>query len=76
LAEDGRRTTSPGKPAGRDAEGSPDHDAQRPQESDAVKVALRTGDPVPDRRAFGNPWASDKEGKRLLALPKPRDMRK
>jgi hypothetical protein len=29
----------------------------------AVKVALRTNDPLPRPRAFGNPWASEKDGK-------------
>lgn len=46
------------------------------RERRAVEAALRADAPLPDRRAFGNPWAADKDGKQFLADPDPRDMRK
>ena len=46
------------------------------RERRVVKAALRTDDPLPDRRAFGDPWNGDKDGKRFLDAPAPRDMRK
>jgi hypothetical protein len=46
------------------------------RERRAVKAALKADGPVPDPRAFGNPCASEKDGKQFLADPEPRDMRK
>jgi hypothetical protein len=46
------------------------------RERRAVKVALRADEPLPDRRAFGDPWDGDKDGKQFLADPEPRDLRK
>ena len=46
------------------------------RERRAVKAALKADGPLPDPRAFGNPWASEKDGKQFLADPEPRDMRK
>ena len=46
------------------------------RERRAVKVALGADEPLPDRRAFGDPWKGDKDGKQFLDEPDPRDMRK
>ena len=45
------------------------------RERRAVQVALRADAPVPDPRAFGNPWTATRT-KQWLADPEPRDMRK
>ena len=49
---------------------------ERRRERRAVKAALKADGPLPDPRAFGNPWAGEKDGKQFLADPEPRDMRK
>jgi hypothetical protein len=46
------------------------------RERRAVKVALAASDDPPNRKTFGSPWASCKDGKRYMPDPEPKDMRK
>lgn len=41
-----------------------------------VRDALRRGEEPPDRKAFGNPWAGDKDGRQWLSDPDERSLRK
>lgn len=46
------------------------------RERTSVRDALAVGADVPDAKAFGNPWASEKDGKRYWRDAAPKDMRK
>lgn len=46
------------------------------RERTAVRDSLATGADIPDSRAFGNPWASEKDGKRYWRAAMSEDMRK
>ena len=50
--------------------------AEHRRERRAVKAALKAAAPLPDPVAFGNPWASEKDGKQYLDEPGPPDLRK
>ena len=60
----------------RSSSDKPFKEREHRRERHAVKIALETGGEVPHRRAYGDPWDSDKDGKLFLDDPSPRDMRK
>lgn len=51
--------------------------AEHRRERRVTKSTLVTeSDALPDQRHFGNPYASEKDGKRWYAKAQPKDMRK
>jgi hypothetical protein len=50
--------------------------AEHRRERAHVRDALRKGDEPPHPKAFGNPWAGDKDGKQWLAAPPDELLRK
>lgn len=46
------------------------------RERTAVRVSLAVGVDIPGAKAFGNPWASEKDGKRYWRAAGLKDMRK
>jgi hypothetical protein len=58
------------------ASDKPFKEQEHRRERRAVKIVLETRGEVPHRRTYGDPWRGDKDGKRFLDEPAPRDMRK
>ncbi len=50
--------------------------AEHRRERRAVKAAIKVGEEPPTAKAFGNPWAAQKDGKQWLDDPLPELMRK
>ncbi|MGY3609186.1 hypothetical protein ACWGQQ_35295 [Bradyrhizobium sp. Lot33] len=54
----------------------PFKEAEHRPERRAVRSAIKAGEPIPDVREFGDPWASEKDGKQFLADADERHLRK
>ncbi len=50
--------------------------AEHKRERRAVRAAVRAGDDLPAPKAFGNPWAADKDGKQWVRSADDELMRK
>jgi len=54
----------------------PFKEAEHRRERRVVRTAIKVGEPIPDQREFGNPWASEKDGKQWLSDRNSRVLRK
>ncbi len=54
----------------------PFKEAEHRRERRAVRTAIKAGEPIPDQREFGNPWTSEKDGKKWRTDRESRVLRK